>query len=170
MHIELLTIFILHKISFILGVIGTLIILVGTFDGLFIYIKNRRNFQKIRYVIGKHILLGLDFLVVKDIIETVFLKGSDIHVMDIVLLITIVAIRIALTNHTMKGIQEMRIEMERSKIHQKAIDEELEQIEREEYDLVEKVKELKQSSIDSLEKRKALEKRIEKILKSLKEK
>ena len=170
MHIELLTIFILHKISFILGVIGTLIILVGTFDGLFIYIKNRRNFQKIRYVIGKHILLGLDFLVVKDIIETVFLKGSDIHVMDIVLLITIVAIRIALTNHTMKGIQEMRTEMERSKIHQKAIDEELEQIEREEYDLVEKVKELKQSSVDSLEKRKALEKRIEKILKSLKEK
>ncbi len=164
---EIFIIYILHKITFLLGLVGILIILLGTIDGLFIYLKDRRNFQKIRYVIGKHILLGLDFLVVKDIIETVFLKGTDIHVMDIILLITIVGIRILLTNHTMKGITEMRTEMEKSKIHTKAIDQELEDIENEEKILERKIKDLENSDKISEEKRKELEDKIKKLSKLL---
>ncbi len=157
-----------HNVSFGIGVIGVIIILLGLIDALVIYIKDRRNFQKIRYVIGKHILLGLDFLVVKDILETVFLRGSDVKIMDIILLIVIVSIRVVLTTHTSKGVQEMHAELLQERKHLKRVDDELELLEKEEEDLEQQIHELKESDIESATKRKELEKRIAELSKLLK--
>jgi uncharacterized membrane protein len=158
----------LHNVSFWIGVIGVIIILLGLIDALVIYVKNRRDFQKIRYVIGKHILLGLDFLVVKDILETVFLKGSDVKIMDIILLIVIVSIRVVLTSHTSKGVQEMHAELTLEKKHLKRVDDELDYLEKEEAELEQQICELKESDIESAEKRHELEKRINELSKLLK--
>ena len=160
---------ILHKISFGIGVIGVIIILLGLLDAIIIYIRDRRNFQKIRYVIGKHILLGLDFLVVKDIFETVFLKGSDVKFMDIVLLVVIVSIRVILTTHTSKGIQEMHNELLRQKKHSKKIDDEFNDLKKEEEELEKHFLELKESDVEFLEKRKELEKKIARLSKLIKQ-
>jgi uncharacterized membrane protein len=157
-----------HNISFGIGVIGVIIILLGLIDALVIYAKNRRDFQKIRYVIGKHILLGLDFLVVKDILETVFLRGADVKLMDIILLIVIVSIRVVLTTHTSKGVQEMHAELIKEKKHLQKVDAELDYLEKEEAELEQQICELKESDIESAEKRKELEKKINDLAKMLK--
>ena len=158
-----------HSVSFGIGMIGVIIILIGLIDALVIYIRNKRNFAKIRYVIGKHILLGLDFLVVKDILETVFLRGSDVKIMDIILLIVIVSIRVVLTKHTSQGVQEMHKEILQQKQHTKLIDEELDYLETEEAKLERQIFELKESGVESAEKRKLLEMRINELSKLLKE-
>jgi len=119
---------------------------------------------------GKHILLGLDFLVVKDIIETVFLNGRDVQIMDIVLLVVIVSIRVVLTTHTQKGVQEMHEELEREKGKIKIIDKELCEIESEEEKLEDEISQLKEADILSEKKRKELEEKILAIAKQLHEK
>ena len=158
----------LYHIAVVIGVIGVIIILLGLSDGIIIYLKNKRDFAKIRYVIGKHILLGLDFLVVKDILETVFLRGSDVKIMDIILLIVIVAIRVVLTKHTSQGIQEMHKEMLEEKHHVKFIDNELNYLEDEEAELERQICELKESDSESSEKRKQLEIKIKELNKKKK--
>ncbi len=158
----------LHSVAFIIGVIGVIIILIGLVEALIIYIKDSRNFQKIRYVIGKHILLGLDFLVVKDILETVFLRGSDVKMMDIILLVVIVAIRVVLTTHTSKGIQEMEEEMIKTQKHSKKVDKEINSIEKEESRLKRQIKKLEESDDESEEERKELEIRVDELSKLLK--
>ena len=160
--------YLLHQIAFVIGVVGVIIILLGLIDALVIYIKNKRNFAKIRYVIGKHILLGLDFLVVKDILETVFLRGSDVKGMDIILLIVIVAIRVVLTKHTSQGVQEMHREILQQKHHSQVVDKELDYLETEEEKLERQILELKESDVESEEKRKQLELKVKELAELLK--
>ena len=158
----------LEFITFLIGLVGIIVILIGTVDALLLYIKKKRDFQKIRYVIGKHILVGLDFLVVKDIIETVFLEGSNVHVMDLVLLVIIVGIRMLLTTHTSKGVQDMREQMEFTKIRTKHIEESLEHLEDDEKDLEKRFVELEKEELESQRREMLLEQKLDEIQKLMK--
>ncbi len=152
-----------HEISFIIGLLGTIIIIIGLIDSLGIYFQNRRAFAKTRYVIGKHIVLGLDFLVVKDILETVFLKGSDVKVMDIVLLVVIVGIRMLLTSHTAKGIQEMREEMAIERLARKRLEGKVDDISEDEEEMERKLREIEKREKNLILKEKKLEKKIKEL-------
>ena len=152
-----------HEVSFAIGILGVVIVIIGLIDSLGIYIRNRKDFAKIRYVMGKHIVLGLDFLVVKDILETVFLKGSDVETMDIVLLVVIVGIRMLLTSHTAKGIQEMREEMAIERLARKRLEGEIDDISENEEELEAKLKEIEKREKNLILKEKKLEKKIKEL-------
>ncbi len=145
-----------HEISFVIGLLGVIIVIIGLIDSLGIYVQNRKNFAKIRYVMGKHIVLGLDFLVVKDILETVFLKGSDVETMDIILLVVIVGIRMLLTSHTAKGIQEMREEMAIERLARKRLERRVDDLSEDELEAEERLKEAEKREKDLILKEKKL--------------
>jgi uncharacterized membrane protein len=58
---------------FTIGLVGILVIVLGVAQGFYMFLKGD-TFWQIRLVLVKHILLGLDFLIARDIIETVILK------------------------------------------------------------------------------------------------
>lgn len=158
----------LHYVTVGLGFIGIIIILIGSIDSFIVYLKDRRDFQKVRYIMGKHILLGLDFLVAKDILDTVFLKGSDVHLMDLALLIVIVAIRIALTSHTSKGVEDIREQMELNKIHTKHLDHSIHHLEEDEENFEKQFVELEREELETQRKEILLEKKLGEISQLLK--
>lgn len=158
----------LHYVTVGLGFIGIIIILIGSIDSFIVYLKDRRDFQKVRYIMGKHILLGLDFLVAKDILDTVFLKGSDVHLMDLALLIVIVVIRIALTSHTSKGVEDMREQMELNKIHTKHLDHSIHHLEEDEENFEKQFVELEREELETQRKEILLEKKLGEISQLLK--
>jgi len=92
---------VIQQISFTIGLIGILVIIIGAIRGLYHYLLHLRenNFAQIRYEVGSHIILGLDFLVVKDIMDTMLIQTEEIEKfwMELVALVTVVAIRIILT-------------------------------------------------------------------------
>ena len=102
----------IEYLSFGVGIIGIGIILIGVSRGLFHYLLSIRatNFAKIRYEVGSHIILGLDFLVAQDIIDTLLIdKQHPEHFwMDLASLITVVTIRIILTYFIQKEIEEIK--------------------------------------------------------------
>ncbi len=103
---------IIHEISFSIGLMGICIIMIGAARGIYHYLRSIRvqNFEKIRYEIGSHLILGLDFLVAKDVIDTLLINGNQDQRfwMDLVSLITVVFIRIILTYFIQKEIQNIR--------------------------------------------------------------
>ncbi len=160
--------YVLHIVSFIIGFVGIVIILVGTVDSFLLYIKKKRDFQKIRYVIGKHILMGLDFLVVKDIIETVFITGSDVKVMDIVLLIVIVGVRMALTSHLSKGVKEMHNQIEMNKLKSEQNQDLIARLDHEDSSFQEKISLLEKEEARLRERNLLFEQKIKELQSSLK--
>ncbi|MCD5389786.1 MAG: DUF1622 domain-containing protein [Candidatus Pacebacteria bacterium] len=84
--------------------------------------KNIGCFTYVRYIIGKHILLGLDFLVAKDILETVFFRrfGCTRHGTSI---INYHCRYLNGANQPyIKGSRDMREQMELNKIHTKHLE------------------------------------------------
>lgn len=70
---------ILKTCGFMVGSLGVTIILIGVLRSLKIYLtlefsKNTRHLDidTVRYKLGTYLLLGLEFLVAADILETVF--------------------------------------------------------------------------------------------------
>ncbi len=154
---------ILHIVSFVIGFVGILIILVGTVDSFLLYLKKKRNFQKIRYVIGKHILMGLDFLVVKDIIETVFITGNDVKLMDIILLIVIVGVRMALTTHLSKGVKEMHDQIEMNRLKTEHIQNSINDLKNEDQAFEQKILCLEKEELETEKRNILLEQKMEEI-------
>ncbi len=93
-----------------IGVIGILIILVGCLLGIWEYLtKPATHFPHIRLVLSSHLVLGLDFLVGKDVIDTMLLGVTNKPFYeDLLALITIVAIRIVLNHFLLKEMKELR--------------------------------------------------------------
>jgi len=89
----------LHHASFGISVLGVLVIVFGVFCGLLRFLRSEFSAarggnveperRKLRQVLGYYLLLGLEFLIAADIIETL-MKPS---VQDLVVLGAIVAIR-----------------------------------------------------------------------------
>ncbi len=95
-------------LSLFIGAIGIGIITIGSIKGLYHYVVTRdeHNFQHVRLVLGSHIILGLDFMVGKDIIDTILLDSGAEFWRDLAGLITVVAIRIILTHFMLKEVEQ----------------------------------------------------------------
>ncbi len=97
---------ILNNTAFIIGLIGVIVIVIGVLVGFYFYIT-RKTFWKIRMVLVKHILLGLDFLIARDIIETVILKSNSALWIDLASLVLIIAIRVIFSIFAEKEMDEL---------------------------------------------------------------
>ncbi len=97
---------ILDFIVYIIGIIGILIILIGVIRGFWMFII-RKTFWEIRLNLVKHILLGLDFLIARDIIETVTFTTTVNLINDLAILISIIIIRVTFSYFTSKEMNEI---------------------------------------------------------------
>jgi len=85
-------------ISFLLGLFGVLIITIGSIKSAWEYIKNSNDsFQKIRLIFSHHLIIGLDFFVGKDIIDTMLIHTGQNFWEEVTIIIIVVIIRISLT-------------------------------------------------------------------------
>ena len=111
------------NLSLLIGMIGISIILVGALKGLYYYVvtPDKHNFQHVRLVLGSHIILGLDFMVGKDIIDTLLLDAGIEFWSDLASLITVVTIRIVLTHFMLQEIRELKEEEDEVLMKEKAI-------------------------------------------------
>ena len=102
------------NIAFTIGMVGVAIIIIGVLRGLYHYMQHLRenNFHCIRYEIGSHLILGLDFLVAKDILYTLLLDTNNFEKfwIDLTSLTTVIAIRIVLTVFLQKEMIDMNQE------------------------------------------------------------
>jgi uncharacterized membrane protein len=80
---------------------------VGTIKGFWMFIKNQ-SFWEIRLVLVKHILLGLDFLIGRDIIETVILKTDKALWIDLAILVLIIVVRVVFSYFTTKEMEQLK--------------------------------------------------------------
>lgn len=108
----------LHHTSFGIGVLGVLVICIGVLCGLARFIRSelhaarganveedRRN---LRHLLGYYLLLGLEFLIAADIIDTL-MKPS---VQDLIVLGTIIVIRTVISyslNAELKSEQQHKV-------------------------------------------------------------
>ncbi len=101
-----------HVIEYIalgIGVVGILIILLGCLRGFYNYlIKTDHEFPMIRIILGSHLILGLDFLVGKDVIDTILLEPGPDFNQHLISLITIVVIRIVLSFVVERELKDLR--------------------------------------------------------------
>ncbi len=95
-------------LSLLLGLFGAFIISVGSAKSAWEYIKNKKNsFQKIRLIFGQHLIIGLDFFVGKDIIDTMLINTGINFWEEITILIIVVVIRISLTIMAERELQSL---------------------------------------------------------------
>ncbi len=113
---------VVEALSLLIGAIGIGIIVIGAIKGLWHYVATRdeHNFQHTRLVLGSHIILGLDFMVGKDIIDTILLDNGPEFWRDLAGLITVVTIRIVLTHFMLKEVAEAEKEESKFKKGKKA--------------------------------------------------
>jgi uncharacterized membrane protein len=89
----------LHHASFGIGVLGVLVIVFGVLCGLFRFVRAEfsaargsnvdEERKQLRHVLGYYLLLGLEFLIAADIIDTLIKPSTQ----DLVILGAIVGIR-----------------------------------------------------------------------------
>lgn len=88
------------------GFIGILVISIGIAKALYYLIRNR-SFWEIRIILVKHILLGLDFLIARDIIETIILKSDKSLWVDLATLALIIIIRVIFSHFAEKEMDQL---------------------------------------------------------------
>ena len=89
----------LHQASFGIGVLGVLVIIFGVLCGLIRFVRAEilaarggnvdDDRKRLRHVLGYYLLLGLEFLIAADIIDTLMKPNTQ----DLIILGAIVAIR-----------------------------------------------------------------------------
>ncbi len=85
-------------LSLLLGLFGIIIILIGSGKSALEYIIHGNNsFQQIRLIFSQHLIIGLDFFVGKDIIDTMLINTGEKFWEEIAILIIVVIIRVILT-------------------------------------------------------------------------
>ena len=106
-------------LSLLIGLIGILIIAKGAIKAFICFLGSHthEDFQSVRLTLGSHVILGLDFLVGKDIIDTLLLDTGVKFWEDLAGLVTVVSIRIILTHFMLKEIRELE---EAEKVRKKA--------------------------------------------------
>ena len=97
-------------LSFGAGMVGIAIIVWGLFRGVGQLFKRTTElqapFEQARLVLGQHLILGLDFLVAKDVIDTFLIDDSRIWI-DLAKLGAVVTIRIVLNHFLEKEIHQL---------------------------------------------------------------
>jgi uncharacterized membrane protein len=97
---------VLNYVAFAIGLIGILVITLGALSGFWAFII-RKTFWQVRVILVKHILLGLDFLIGRDIIETVVLKSDRALWIDLAALVLIIAIRVVFSLFAEKEMEQL---------------------------------------------------------------
>ena len=101
---------VITALSFLAGTMGIAIIVWGLFRGAKQLFKKATEcqapFEQARLVLGQHLILGLDFLVAKDVIDTFLIDDSRIWV-DLAKLGAVVTIRIVLNHFLEKEIHQL---------------------------------------------------------------
>ncbi len=112
--------FFIGELSLSLGILGIFIILVGAVKGFWKFInpKHHIKLRLIRMELGSHTILGLDFLVGKDIIDTLLLNVEEQSVFyaNLIGLFAVVMIRIILTYFTGKELRDIEDQEKRLKM------------------------------------------------------
>jgi uncharacterized membrane protein len=93
-------------VVFFAGFIGILVISIGIVKALYFFFRNK-SFWQIRVLLVKHILLGLDFLIARDIIETVILKSNTALWIDLAALVLIIIIRVVFSHFAEKEMDQL---------------------------------------------------------------
>ena len=96
----------LEVVALVIGIIGVLIISLGALKGVYFFIK-RDTFWSVRVVLVKHIMLGLDFLISRDIIETVILKSDKALWIDLAALVLIIVVRVVFSFFAEKEMEQL---------------------------------------------------------------
>ena len=96
----------LNYVAFTIGLLGIFVITLGVIKGFYLFIV-RHTFWEIRVALVKHILLGLDFLIARDIIETVILKSNTALWIDLAALVLIIIIRVVFSFFAEKEMDEL---------------------------------------------------------------
>lgn len=110
---------IFEYIVFFTEIVGILIIFIGILKAVYYFIRNV-SFLKIRVILVKHILLGLDFLIARDIIETVIIKSEKALWVDLAALVLIIIIRVVFSHFAEKEMDQlMEDTSDKTKIHLK---------------------------------------------------
>jgi len=99
----------LDILAFSIGLVGVGIIYVGVIQAFVFYVL-RKKFWDTRLILVKHILLGLDFLIARDIIETVILKTEKTLWIDLAALVLIIIIRVVFSYFTSREMQQIEEE------------------------------------------------------------
>ena len=107
----------------VIGFIGVSVISYGAIKGLFLFIfytVRRYDFLiEIRIGIAKHLSLGLEFLIAKDIIETIVRPTLN----ELLILAFLIAIRTALAYILLWELKEASVEIMEEKEFEKALKE-----------------------------------------------
>ena len=99
---------IIEYVSLFIWLIWVLIISIGAFKWFYEYLFNKhKHFREIRLTLWSHLILWLDFMVWKDIIDTLLLDKWIWFWEDLALLIVVVWVRIILTVMTQKEIDHI---------------------------------------------------------------
>lgn len=102
---------IIKSISLLIGLLGVFFIVSGCIKGTFEYFTIQKfGYQQARLSIIKYLTIGLDFLICKDIIDTLLLDLGAAFWRDLAGLVVVVTIRIALTFMIKKEIEEIERE------------------------------------------------------------
>ncbi len=110
---------ILGFLSYLIGAIGVVIILLGVLQTIWLYCLRHSTmyFGKLRLILNTHMILGLDFFIGKDIIDTFLLNSVTTPWQDLVkslgALVIIISIRIVLTHFLEKEIVDIKHEAKR---------------------------------------------------------
>lgn len=97
-------------LSFLVGLVGVFTIFSGAFLATKEYLKNpKESFANLRSILTRHLILGLDFLVCKDVIDTLLLGSGAEFWRDLVGLVVVVSIRIVLTHFTIKELETLQV-------------------------------------------------------------
>jgi uncharacterized membrane protein len=94
----------LHHISFGVGALGVLVILYGVVGGMFHFVRTESRAcwgrdvsaerRKLRHALGYYLLLGLEFLIAADIVDTLTKPGFN----DLIVLGSMVLIRTVISH------------------------------------------------------------------------
>lgn len=109
-------------VSEIVGFIGVAIMAYGSLLAAWHFLECTFNYKKdglprIRIELGKHLALGLEFLVGKDIIESIVRPSWD----DLGKLAAIIILRTAVTFMLSWELKEIKDELEEEELHQKVL-------------------------------------------------
>jgi len=101
-----------RSIGIVIGSVGVVVILVGVFRGLCLFLMKcvRRNIliADIRIELGHYLVLGLEFLVAKDIVESIAKPSWE----DLGKLATLIVLRTVLTFFLAHEVKEVREELQ----------------------------------------------------------
>jgi uncharacterized membrane protein len=105
---------IMDIVSYLIGLAGVLVIVIGVIQTIWLYITQHKNvyFGKLRLILNTHMILGLDFFIGKDVIDTFLMHSDDMSWSelgrDLIALITVITIRIVLSYFLEKEIDNIQ--------------------------------------------------------------